>query len=81
MPNELLAEWDILVKTFNEHEHEVTDATNKHFVGKHIFNDSEYSFWMDPTRTLTSIVVDANMTGCSRRHRQTYPTDRPNLSK
>ena len=31
--DDMLSEWDLLIKTFNEHKYEVTDATDKEFVG------------------------------------------------
>ena len=38
-PQELLSQWDFLVATFNKYKYEVTDATNKEFVGIHIYHD------------------------------------------
>ena len=75
-----LDEWDLLIKTFNAHKYEVTDATNKEFVGIHIYHDEEYNYYMDQTRMITSIVADANMTGAPDA-KLPYPTDGPNLSK
>ena len=75
-----LDEWDILIKTFNKYKYEVTDATDKEFVGIHVYHDEEYNYYMDQTRMITSIVADANMTGAPDA-KLPYPTDGPNLSK
>ena len=79
-PKEYLNEWDILVKTFNKHKYEVTDATTKEFVGIHIYHDEEYNYYMDQTRMINSIIADANMTGAPDA-KLPYPIDGPNLSK
>ena len=79
-PKELISEWDILIATFNKHKYEVTDATNKEFVGIHIYHDEHYNYYMDQTRMITSIVKDANMTGAPEA-KLPYPSDGPSLSK
>ena len=42
-PQELISQWDLLVATFNKYKYEVTDATNKEFVGIHIYHDEHFN--------------------------------------
>ena len=79
-PPEYLSEWDDLVATFNKYKYEVTDATNKEFVGIHIYHDEDFNYYMDQTRMITAIVAEANMTGAPDA-KLPYPTDGPALSK
>ena len=79
-PDELLSEWDLLVATFNRHKYEVTDATNKEFVGIHIYHDEDFNYYMDQSRMIDSIVRDANLQG-DPIEKLPYPMDGNPLSK
>ena len=79
-PDDLISEWDHLVATFNKHKYEVTDATNKEFVGIHIYHDEDFNYYMDQTRMITSIVEEANIAG-ARNEKLPYPMHGPPLSK
>ena len=41
----------------------MTDATDKEFVGIRITHDSDYNYYMDHERMISSIVSEANATG------------------
>jgi hypothetical protein len=71
-PDDLISEWDHLVATFNKHKYEVTDATDKEFVGIHIYHDKDFNYYMDQTRMITSIVEEANIAG-ARNEKLPYP--------
>ena len=43
-PPNMIHEWDLLVATFNKHKYEVTDATDKEFVGIHIYHDNNFNY-------------------------------------
>jgi Reverse transcriptase (RNA-dependent DNA polymerase) len=79
-PPDMINEWDILVLTFNKHRYEVTDATNKEFVGIHIYHDNDFNYYMDQERMITSIVKEANISGAKDAYIP-YPLDGPALSK
>ena len=79
-PPDMIKEWDKLVLTFNKHRYEVTDATNKEFVGIHIYHDEFFNYYMDQERMITSIVKEANISGDRDEHIP-YPMDGPALSK
>ena len=81
-PEENVHEWDSLVATFNKHGYDVTDATEKEFVGIKITRDKDYNYYMDQHRMIDSIIKEANMTGAKDEHLP-YPTDaqQPPLSK
>jgi hypothetical protein len=79
-PPSMLHEWDRLVATFNAHKYEITDATNKEFVGINLYHDVDFNYYMDQTRMVNSILKEANMTG-SRDEHLPYPITGPNLSK
>ena len=79
-PPDMIKEWDMLVTTFNKHRYEVTDATNKEFVGIHIYHDEDFNYYMDQERMLTSIVKEQNISG-DKDEKLPYPTDGPALSK
>ena len=40
-----------------------TDATDEKFVGIRITHDSDFNYYMDKERTISSIVTEANETG------------------
>ena len=75
-----LSEWDLLVATFNRHKYEVTDATNKEFVGIHIYHDENFNYYMDQTRMTSAIVLESNLTGANDA-KLPYPVDGDALSK
>jgi hypothetical protein len=51
-PPDLISQWDLVVATFNKHKYEVTDATNKKFVGIHIYHDENFNYYMDQERMI-----------------------------
>ena len=81
-PPDRLDEWDLIIKTFNDHKYEVTDATDKEFVGIRIQRDPDGTYYMDQHRMIECIIKEANMTG-SRDMHLPYPThdQEPPLSK
>jgi hypothetical protein len=81
-PPDMLHEWDLIIKTFNAHNYEVTDATNKEFVGIKITREPDGTYYMDQHRMIDSIVKEANITGAKDMHLP-YPTadQEPALSK
>ena len=79
-PDELLSEWDLLVATFNRHKYEVTDATNKEFVGIHIYHDEDFNYYMDQSRMIDSIIRDAGLQG-DIVEKLPYPMDGNPLSE
>ena len=52
---DVLYEWEALVKNFNAHKYTVTDCTDKEFVGINITHDEDYNYYMDQTRMITEI--------------------------
>ena len=66
-PNNMLSEWDLLISNFNKYKYEMTDATDKEFVGIRITHDSDYNYYMDQERMISSIVSEANATGMKYR--------------
>lgn len=81
-PEEYLHEWDNVVKIFNRHGYQVTDATDKEFVGIKIQRDENNNYTMDQHRMLDLILKEANMTGAKDEHLP-YPNDtqQPPLSR
>ena len=81
-PPDYTHEWDSLVATFNSHGYQVTDATDKEFVGIKITHDEDFNYYMDQHRMIDSIVKEANIIGASNAHLP-YPTtaEQPPLSK
>ena len=79
-PHTMMHEWDLIVATFNKHKYEITDATDKEFVGINIYHDDEYNYYMDQSRMVDSILREANMTG-SRDEHLPYPLSSQNHSK
>jgi hypothetical protein len=57
-PPDLISQWDLLVATFNKHKYEVTDATNKEFVGIHIYHHENFK-----ERMIKAIVEEAHIKG------------------
>ena len=58
---ENLDEWDSVVKIFNKHGYQVTDATDKEFVGIKITLAEQFNYYMDQHRMIDSIIAEANM--------------------
>ena len=44
---ENLDDWDNIIKIFNKHGYQVTDATDKEFVGIRISRDKSFNYYMD----------------------------------
>jgi hypothetical protein len=81
-PEELLKEWDTLVAVFNAHKYEVTDCTDKEFVGIHIYHDEDFNYYMDQTRMVNQIIAEAGLTNSNvTRYHLPYPLDGENLSR
>jgi hypothetical protein len=81
-PEELLSEWDKLVSTFNQHKYEVTDCTDKEFVGIHIYHDKDFNYFMDQTRMINSIITEANIANANDAlYHLPYPMTGESLSK
>ena len=76
----MIHEWDLLIQTFNEHKYEVTDATDKEFVGIRITHDEDFNYYMDQERMINSIVSEANVQGMPDA-KLPYPMDGLALSK
>ena len=47
---DVLHEWDALVKNFNAHKYTVTDCTDKEFVGINITRDADFNYYMEKLR-------------------------------
>ena len=41
---DMIHEWDLLVSTFNAHKCEITYATDKEFVGIHLYRDEQFNY-------------------------------------
>ena len=76
----MMHEWDLIVATFNAHKYEITDATNKEFVGINMYHYEEFNYYMDQSRMVDSILREANMTG-SRDEHLPYPLTGQSLSQ
>ena len=46
----------------------MTDATNKEFVGIHIYHDEHFNYYMDQERMIASIIKEANISGDRDEH-------------
>ena len=79
-PQDMIAEWDLLIATFNKSKYEVTDATNKEFVGIRISHDKDYNYYMDQERMIHAIITDINMNG-AKDAKLPYPMTGASLSK
>ena len=77
---DVLYEWDNLIKNFNAHKCTVTDCTDKEFVGINITHDEDYNYYMDQTRMITEIIKEANLTGANDE-RLPYSLDNAAQSK
>ena len=54
-PEENLDVWDNIIKIFNKYQ--VTDATNKEFVGIRISKDKSFNYYMDQYRMIDAINI------------------------
>jgi hypothetical protein len=81
-PPDHIHEWDAVITAFNKHGYQVTDATDKEFVGIRIQADSAFNYYMDQHRMIDLIIDEANISGAKDEHLP-YPTDaqQPALSK
>jgi hypothetical protein len=76
----MMHEWDLLVTKFHAHNYEITDATDKEFVGINISTDECITYCMDQTRMVEVILTEAGMKGVRDEHLP-YPMSGPSLSK
>ena len=77
---DVLHEWDALVKNFNTHKYTVTDCTDKEFVGIIITHDVDFNYYMNQTRMITEIIKEAKLTG-AKNERPPYPIGNDPISK
>ena len=77
---DVLHEWDALVKNLNAHKYTVTNCTDKEFVGINITRDADFNYYMDQTRMITEIIKDAKLTG-AKDERLPCPIDNDPISK
>jgi hypothetical protein len=75
-PPAMIHEWDLLVATFNAHNHEITDASDKEFVGINISTDEDMNYYMDQTRMVRRFWLKG-----VRDEHLPYPMSGPSLSK
>ena len=62
-PADHIHEWDHVIKTFNKHGYEVTDASDKEFVGIRMQADENSNYFMDQHRMIDFIINEANISG------------------
>jgi hypothetical protein len=62
-PVKNLYEWDNIIKIFNKHGYQVTDATDKEFVGIRISRDKSFNYYMDQHRMIDTIIEEAGISG------------------
>ena len=67
-PEENLDEWDNIIKIFNKHGYQVTDATDKEFVGIKISRDKSFNYYMDQHRMIDTIIEEAGISGGKDEH-------------
>ena len=75
-----LIEWDVLLKTFNEHKYNVTDCTEKEFVGIRITYDENFNYFMDQSRMIEEILEGNGMKN-TKEESLPYPLDKLSLSR
>jgi hypothetical protein len=76
----MMHEWDLLVATFNAHNYDITDASDKEFVGINISTDADMNYYMDQTRMVEAILTEAGRKGVRDEHLP-YPMTGNRLSK
>ena len=67
-PEENLDEWDNIIKIFNKHGYQVTDATDKEFVGIRISRDKSFNYYMDQHRMIDTIIEEAGISECKNNY-------------
>ena len=77
---DVLHEWDALVKNFNAHKYTVTDCTDKEFVGINITRDADFNYYMGQIRMITEIIKEAKLTG-AKDERLPYAIGNDPISK
>jgi hypothetical protein len=73
-PEDNLYEWDTVVKIFKKQGYQVTDATDKQFVGIKITRADQYNYYTHQYRMIDSRIDEARMTGAKDEHLP-YPND------
>jgi hypothetical protein len=67
-PEENLDEWDNIIKIFNKHGYQVTDATDKEFVSIKISRDKSFNYYIDQHRMIDSIIEEEGISGAKDEH-------------
>jgi hypothetical protein len=67
-PEENLDEWDNVIKIFNKHGYQVTDATDKEFEGIRISRDEQLNYCMDKHRIIETVIEEAGINGTKDEH-------------
>jgi hypothetical protein len=67
-PKRNLDEWDNIIKIFNKHGYQVTDATDKEFVGIKISRDELFKYCMNQHRMIETIAEEAIINGTKDEH-------------
>jgi hypothetical protein len=62
-PEENPDEWDNVIKMFNKHGYQVTDATDKDFVSINISRDEQFNYYMGQHRMIETILEEAKING------------------
>ena len=79
-PKHLLAEWDLLVKTFEDARYKVKDCTKEPFVGITVTSDEEGNYYMDQKKAIEGVVKAAKLTG-AKIQKLPYLLEGESLSK
>ena len=76
---DVLHEWDALLKNFDAHKYTVTDCADKELLGINIVHDADFNYYIDQTRMITEIIKEAKLTGARTRgfHIQSVMTQSP----
>ena len=67
-------EWNAVIQAFNKNGYQVTDATDKEFVGIRIEVYEHSNYYMNQHCMIDPIMKEANITGAKDEHLP-YPTD------
>jgi hypothetical protein len=78
-PPTMKHEWDLMVATFNAHNYDITDVSDKEFIGMNISTSEDMNYCMDQTRIVEAILTEAGMKGVRDEHLP-YPMTGPSLS-
>jgi hypothetical protein len=57
-----------VITIFNKHGYQVTDATDKEFVGIRISRDDHFNYYMDQHRMIETIIEEAGINGTKDEH-------------